>query len=91
MSKTFSAFDIFQQIQSKQRKAVEVLDETYDGIQESDARIGAYVSLTKELAYETAQSVDKLVQDGKSLPLLAGVPIAIKDNLNIESYPTTCS
>lgn len=45
----------------------------------------------EEYALSKAKEVDKLFKEGKELPLLAGVPITIKDNINIKGLKTTCS
>lgn len=86
-----TALDLFEEIRAGRRKAVEILDETFATIDRTDGQLGAFNLLTRDLAYETAREVDRKVQAGEELPLLAGVPIAIKDNINIQGYPTTCS
>ena len=86
-----SALELHEQIKSGKRTAVSVLDETYQALDATEPQVSAYQSLTKDLAYETAQGVDNDVKAGKALPLLAGVPIGVKDNINVVGYPTTCS
>lgn len=86
-----TALSLFEEIQSGQRRAVEVLEETFARIEATDQRLGAFNTLTRDLAHKTAQEVDRRVKAGESLPLLAGVPLAIKDNINIQGTPTTCS
>jgi aspartyl-tRNA(Asn)/glutamyl-tRNA(Gln) amidotransferase subunit A len=56
-----------------------------------DEKIGAFTSLTKDLALKTAKTVDQKARNGEALPLLAGVPLAVKDNINVKGYATTCS
>ncbi|MEB3287216.1 MAG: Asp-tRNA(Asn)/Glu-tRNA(Gln) amidotransferase subunit GatA [Vampirovibrionales bacterium] len=86
-----SALQLHEAIQNGECSAVEVLDETFARIERDDAKIGGFLSLTKDLAYETAKAVDAKVKAGETLPLLAGVPIAVKDNINVSGYPTTCA
>lgn len=86
-----SALALHQKIQSGERTAVSVLDETFEAIQKRDAVIGAFVSLNKEGAYQMAEAVDKAVAAGQSLPLLAGVPISIKNNISIQGNAVSCA
>ncbi|MEB3245907.1 MAG: Asp-tRNA(Asn)/Glu-tRNA(Gln) amidotransferase subunit GatA [Vampirovibrionales bacterium] len=86
-----SALQLHQAILSGQTTAVQALDETYARIDATEPVLNAYNSLCKALAYEAAKTVDAKVAAGESLPLLAGVPVAIKDNLNLTGTPTTCS
>ncbi len=92
MSKPFlSALELHQQIQAGERSAVEVLDETFSTIEKLDGQIQAFNALTKDIAYATANQVDQKVKAGETLPLLAGVPLALKDNIHMEGVKTTCS
>ncbi|MEB3206567.1 MAG: Asp-tRNA(Asn)/Glu-tRNA(Gln) amidotransferase subunit GatA [Vampirovibrionales bacterium] len=86
-----SALALHHQIASGQCSAVSVLDATYATLKATEGALQAYTCLTEDLAYQTARNVDSAVSRGEKLPLLAGVPIAIKDNLNLTGYPTTCS
>ncbi len=75
----------------KEVKAVELVEAYYNQIEKIDSTIGAYNSLTKECAMETATQVDAKILSNEPLPPLAGIPIALKDNMNVFSYPTTAS
>jgi aspartyl-tRNA(Asn)/glutamyl-tRNA(Gln) amidotransferase subunit A len=85
-----SALAVHQAIQSGETTAVSVLDATYVHIEAHEAQVGAFLSLTKDLAYDYATEVDKKVKAGEKLPLLAGVPIAVKDNISVQGAKTTC-
>ena len=74
---------------NKEIKAVELLDLTYEQIDKRDEEIGAYNSLTKEFAYEIAKKVDEKIAKGEELPLLAGVPLTLKDNTNPKIFEAT--
>ena len=68
-----SAAEQFRAIQNKEIKAIELLDATYDRIDEVEDKVQSFNCLTKEIAYETAKKVDEKVEKGEDLPLLAGV------------------
>ncbi|WP_373531884.1 Asp-tRNA(Asn)/Glu-tRNA(Gln) amidotransferase subunit GatA [Vampirovibrio sp.] len=91
MTDKLSALSLHEQIKNGQKSAVSVLEDTFKRIDAVDSNVGAFISLTRELAAETAAEVDRMVQAGETLPLLAGVPLAVKDNINVKGYPTTCS
>lgn len=76
---------------NKEISAVELVDATYDRIEEVDATIGAFNSLCKEQALETAKKVDEKILAGEELPALAGIPLALKDNINYKDTKTTAS
>lgn len=86
-----SALELYEQIQSGQKTAIGTLEETLKAIQDKDPTIEGFNLITEDLARRTAEEVDRKVRAGEKLPLLAGVPVAFKDNINIQGYPTTCS
>ncbi len=74
---------------SKQFSAFEIAEEFFDSIEEKDRKIGAYLRLTKDLALSQANKIDVDLAEGRDLGILAGVPLAIKDNILIENEPAT--
>lgn len=76
---------------SKEVKATELVEAVYNRAENIDSAIGAYNSFTKEYALETAIMVDEKIHAGEELPALAGIPFALKDNINLKDYPTTAS
>ena len=50
-----------------------------------------YLTLVEEQAYQTAGEVDNLIGQKKRTPPLAGIPIAIKDNMSTKGVKTTCA
>jgi aspartyl-tRNA(Asn)/glutamyl-tRNA(Gln) amidotransferase subunit A len=63
----------------------------YDRIATSDDTVKAFISLQKEAALACADAADVSLDKGDALPTLAGIPIAIKDNINVCNTPTTCA
>lgn len=76
---------------NKEVSAVELTEAVYTQVEAVDEKIGAYNSLTKDFALETAKKVDEKIRNGEELAPLAGIPLALKDNINLKSYPTTAS
>lgn len=86
-----TAVQLGQALRNKEISAKELVDCSYKRTEEVEDRILAFNSLTKELAYQVAKEVDEKIKNGEKLPLLAGIPIAVKDNICLENYPTTAS
>ena len=86
-----SAIAQFNSIKNKEIKAVELTQATIERIKSVDEKLGAFNSLTEETALNTAKMVDEKVAKGEELPLLAGVPLALKDNMNLIGSKTTAS
>ncbi len=75
---------------ARRRSAVEVVRESLESIGEGDARLRAFLEVTGDLALQEAEAVDRRVSAGESLPL-AGVPLAMKDNIWVAGRRTTCA
>jgi len=87
-----------QGLLNKEFSATEITESFFDSIEEKDnpsanskQGIGAYLRLTKNLALSQAKEVDIAITQGKNLGILAGVPLAIKDNILIEGQPATAA
>ena len=86
-----SAAEQSKAIRNKEVSAVELTNAAFDRISALDEKLGAFNSLTKDIALDTAKKVDEKVANGEELPLLAGVPLALKDNMNMKGSKTTAS
>ena len=78
-------------LKNKEVSAVELTTAALNRIDELDEKLGAFNSLTRETALETAKKVDEKIANGEELPLLAGIPLALKDNMNLVGSKTTAS
>ena len=86
-----SATEQSKAIKNKEVSAVELTQASLNRINELDGKLGCFNSLTEEIALETAKKVDEKIANGEDLPLLAGVPLALKDNMNLIGSRTTAS
>ena len=82
--------DTAEAVASGRRRATDVVAESLERIAAGDARIRAFLEVTGELALAEARAVDARIAAGERLPL-AGVPLAIKDNIWIAGRTATCA
>jgi len=73
----------------KEFTALEMARAFFAHIKERDPHIGAYLRTLEERALKDAEAVDIKIAKGEEIHLLAGVPLAIKDNILIEGSPAT--
>lgn len=85
-----TAAEIAQKIRAGELSAVEVAQQSLQTIQQKDPEVQAFLSVTEELALERAARIDEAVRLGSPVGPLAGVPVAIKDNMNLKGTRTTC-
>src|SRR5579863_5182213 len=74
----------------KKISAREVTTDFYKNISARNGELNAYLELSPERAYAQADKIDALIAAGKPLPVLGGVPVAIKDVLSTKGTTTTC-
>ncbi len=86
-----TAVELGKKIQAKETNAVEAVQAVLAQIDKMDDTIHSYVTVDKEGAMERAQKVQKQIEEGVISGPLAGVPVAIKDNMCTEGILTTCS
>jgi len=70
-----------KEITSNNVSVKELVNDILAKIDQKDPEINSYICITKDNAIEQAENIDKLIQNNEKLPPLAGIPIAIKDNI----------
>lgn len=78
-------------LQKKEISAREAAESYLASIAEQEPQVGAYLTVTEEAALAAAGKIDERRAKGEDLPLLAGVPCGIKDNICTRGVPTTCA
>jgi aspartyl-tRNA(Asn)/glutamyl-tRNA(Gln) amidotransferase subunit A len=85
-----SATEIAEGVKSRTLTAESVAQAHLDRIASVDGRVNAFLSVFADRALEQARRIDADAAAGRPLGPLAGVPVAVKDVLDIEGLPTTC-
>ena len=76
---------------NKEVSALELTKASIERIEKLDEKLGAFNSTTFDEAIETAKKVDEKIARNEEIPFLAGIPTALKDNMNMTGSKTTCS
>jgi aspartyl-tRNA(Asn)/glutamyl-tRNA(Gln) amidotransferase subunit A len=84
-----TAAEIARDVNARRASAAEITTATLAQVEAVDGEVGAYLTVLGDAAASYAARVDERVRSGERLPL-AGVPIAVKDNMCLENTRTTC-
>jgi len=79
------------QIISGNASVKELVNDFFSRIDDINPKINAYICTTRDIAEAQANEIDQLIHKDKQLPSLAGIPIAIKDNICTKGVVTSCS
>ena len=88
---SLTAVEIGKRIKSGEISVREAVEAALAQIDRVEADVHSYVTIDREGARKRADEVQKLIDDGTLTGPLAGVPVAIKDNMCTEGMLTTCS
>ena len=86
-----SALELADMLATGQITSVELTTACLDRIEALNPKINAFLFIDREGALKTAAEVDAKRQAGEELHRLAGIPIALKDNMVTRGIPTTCA
>jgi len=76
-------------VQKRKTTAMALVESFYEKVQKDDGLIGAYLTLCKDRAMAQADRMDRMAAEGKTLPPLGGVPVAVKDVMCTADVRTT--
>lgn len=88
---SYSAVELATAIKEGKVTAVEAMEAVLARIDAKETDINAYVTIDKDAALKAAKEAQEKIEQGTLTGPLAGVPVAIKDNMCTEGVLTTCS
>jgi aspartyl-tRNA(Asn)/glutamyl-tRNA(Gln) amidotransferase subunit A len=86
-----TAHELRDMLRKKEVTSREITESVLGRIENVEESVKSYVTVTGELALEQADAVDAAIAKDEDLPALAGIPVAIKDNMSTRGILTTCS
>ncbi|MGN0483389.1 MAG: Asp-tRNA(Asn)/Glu-tRNA(Gln) amidotransferase subunit GatA [Lachnospiraceae bacterium] len=88
---SLTAVELGKKIKAKEVTVAQAVQAALDAIEKKEEALNCFVTVDKEGALQRAEEVQKLIDDGTLTGPLAGVPVAIKDNMCTKGMLTTCS
>ncbi|MGN1148077.1 MAG: amidase, partial [Lachnospiraceae bacterium] len=86
-----TAVELSAKMKAGEVTAMQAVEAVFEKIEEKEELLHCYVTLDKEGAMKRAEAVQKKIEAGEITGPLAGVPVAIKDNMCTAGMLTTCS
>lgn len=83
--------EMVSKIKSRELSSEEVVSSYLKNIREKEHGVNAFLTVMGDDALAKAKEIDKRIADGEKLGALAGIPIAVKDNICTEGVKTTCA
>ncbi len=85
-----TALELGEAIKKGETTAVEAAERCFARIKKMEPEVHAFINLDEERAMDQAKKVQKEIEEGKLTGPLAGVPVAVKDNICTKGLATTC-
>jgi aspartyl-tRNA(Asn)/glutamyl-tRNA(Gln) amidotransferase subunit A len=89
--KNITADKLVALYQNRDLSVTEVIKSVYEEIDRVDGSVKAFLSMSPDRPLEEARRLDAKIAAGEPLDPLAGVPVAIKDNMAVRDMPMTCA
>lgn len=83
--------ELHEKLMSGQISSVKLTEQYFDAIKKKDEGVGAYLTLTEELAFQQAEFIDEKIAKGEKVDILAGIPCAVKDNICVDGVRATAA
>jgi aspartyl-tRNA(Asn)/glutamyl-tRNA(Gln) amidotransferase subunit A len=90
MTTTLSIDELHQLYASGAAKPSEVIRDVLVRIEQAHDRLNAFITINKDVALKRAQAADANIKDALANQPLAGIPVAVKDNMCTTGLRTTC-
>ncbi len=87
----YTATELAEKIKNKEISVSDATRAVLDRIEKTDGEYNCYVTVDKEGALKKAEEIQAKIDSGELTGKLAGVPVAIKDNMCTKGMLTTCS
>jgi aspartyl-tRNA(Asn)/glutamyl-tRNA(Gln) amidotransferase subunit A len=86
-----TAHQLHELLVKKEVSAADIASTVFDRVEAVEGKIKSYLTITKDAAFARAERIDKKIAAGEQIGPLAGIPIAIKDNMCTDGIRTTCA
>ncbi len=86
-----TALEIGEKIRNRKLNCAETVQSYLNAIKEEGQSVNAYISVMEEEAMKQAETVQRRIDRGETLSPLAGVPVAVKDNICTKGIKTTAA
>jgi len=80
-----------EKIKKQEITALELTQSILDRIKEVEPKVDSYITITEEEALIRAKEIDEKIKAGEEVSVLAGIPMAVKDNICTDGVKTTCA
>ena len=88
---SLTAVELGKKIKAKEVTVKEAVEAVFAQIDKTEGQINSYITLNKEEALKKAEEIQEKIDKGELDSPLAGVPVAIKDNICTKGLKTTCA
>ena len=86
----YMAHELIEKIKNKELSIKELTESSFQRLEETEQVLHSFVNLSKDKALLRAEQLDNDLKKGKKIGKLYGLPLANKDLICIENFPTTC-
>jgi len=86
-----TAHELSEKMERKEVSSEEIVKSIYNRINQVEDKLHSFVTLTEEETLLQARNIDQKMGKGEPRGLLAGIPVAVKDNICIRNVKATCS
>ena len=86
-----TAHQLKEKLLSREIQATFLTKKLFEWIKEIEPNIQSYISLNEDEALEKAKEIDRKIENGEKIGSLAGIPVAVKDNICTKNIHTTCA